>query len=76
MIKEIVEQDAIFDGEPDFLPLSAAISLMNHNSYGGTEGDLVWALSEGMEKPKRYKVRLILEVEEIPPTDSKGSDNE
>jgi hypothetical protein len=63
-IIDVVEQSAIFDGKPDFPPLSMAIYLMNHYSFGGSPQDLAAAANE-LENPKRYKVRLILEVEEL-----------
>lgn len=64
--KEVVEQHAIFDGKPEFPPLSMAIYLMNHYAYGGTRKDLEEAKKdEDMADPKRYKVRLTLSYEEV-----------
>lgn len=66
MIKDIIEQHAIYDGEPDIQPLNMAINLLNHNSYGGTPDDLVWAQNDAdLSNPKRYKVTLTLSVEEV-----------
>jgi len=55
----VMEQEAIFDGKPDFMPMSALINLLNHNSWGDDDdtSDLV--------NPKRYKVQLHLYVEEV-----------
>ena len=64
-IIEVVEQAAIFDGKPNLYPLSAAISLINHNAYGGTLKDLQEAKEDGLLNPKRYNVRLVLSIEEL-----------
>lgn len=62
----IMEQDAVFDGAPDFMPLGAVINLLNYKSYGGTQKDLEEAKSLGeMDNPKRYRVQLHLYIEEL-----------
>lgn len=64
-----VQQSAIFDGKTDFMPLSAAIYLVNHYSAGGTPNDMMEIKSSGvMKNPKRYKVTLTLEYEECEST--------
>jgi hypothetical protein len=63
---DIVEQHAIFDGEPAFsLPLAAVINLLNWHSDGGTPNDFAEA-AKYMQNPKRYKVTLRLDCEELP----------
>ncbi|MCG7945816.1 MAG: hypothetical protein N0C84_05660 [Candidatus Thiodiazotropha taylori] len=63
---EIAEQNAIFDGKPDFMPMGAVISLLNYNAYGGTRADLREAIEyEEMDNPKRYRVQLHLYIEEL-----------
>jgi len=63
-VKDIIEQNAIFDGEPDFLPFAACLYLLNHNSFGGTPKDFKEAKEE-LDNPRRYRVRLTLEYEDI-----------
>lgn len=60
-IHEILEQHAIFDGKPRFMCSSAVINLLNHYSYG----DIQDAVDDGCENPRKYKVRIIIETEEI-----------
>jgi len=64
---DIVEQCAIFDGKPDFsVPLSAAINLLNFYSFGGTPDDMDVAVKDkNIDNPKRYKVTLRLDYEEL-----------
>lgn len=63
---DIVEQHAIFDGEPVFsLPLAAVINLLNWHADGGTPNDFAEA-GKHMKNPKRYKVTLRLDCEELP----------
>lgn len=65
---DIIQQNAIFDGKPDFIPTSAAICLLNHHSYGGTPNDFKEAVEDDqLEDPRRYKVTMTIEVEEITP---------
>lgn len=59
-----VEQTAIYDGEPEFIPMPALIDLLNYHSDGGTPSDLEQA-KRYMKNPKRYRVQLRLYVEEI-----------
>jgi len=63
---EIMEQDAVFDGKPDFMPLGAVINLLNYNAYGGTPNDLQEAKDTGeLENPKRYRVQVHIYAEEL-----------
>jgi hypothetical protein len=63
---EIMEQDAVFDGKPDFMPLGAVVNLLNYNSYGGTPSDLQEAIdTQEMDNPKRYRVQIHVYVEEL-----------
>lgn len=66
-IHEILEQHAVYDGKPNFMPGSLVVDVLNHNSYGGTEQDRMDALKSGdMQNPKRYLVRVTVEYEEVP----------
>jgi hypothetical protein len=60
VIQEIAEQMAIFDGKPRFMDMSAVINLLNHYSYPSVKDVL-----EDGGKPVKYKVRIIVETEEI-----------
>lgn len=63
---EIVQQDAIYDGEPQLMPLGALVNLLNYHASGGTPKDLDEAKSSGeFKSPKRYRVQLHLYVGEV-----------
>jgi len=68
-IYSVTEQDAIFDGEPDFMPQGAVMNLLNYNSAGGTAEDYEEVIccpdDYGMENPKRYRVTMVIHVQEI-----------
>lgn len=65
-LKEILEQDAIFDGKLDLMPMSLAINILNHNSWGGTPDDMREAAKE-IDNPRRYRITLALYVEDVTP---------
>lgn len=63
---EVWEQNAVFDGRPDFVDGSLVMNVLNHNSYGGTRQDVVDAAENGdMENPKLFRVRVSVHIEEI-----------
>lgn len=65
-LAEIAEQDAVFDGEPDFMPIGAVMNLLNYNAYGGTWADQAEARESGdMNNPIRYRVRVTVEYVEL-----------
>lgn len=57
ILHEIAEQDAIFDGKPDFLPSGLIINVLNHNAIGGSEEDMK-NVRQYARNPVRYKVRV------------------
>jgi len=65
-IHEILEQDAIYDGKPAFPPGGMLVGLLNYYALGGTRQDMeVLRASGEYPNPKRYRVRLTIEYEEI-----------
>ncbi len=63
---DVWEQNAVFDGKPDFMPGSLVMNVLNHNAYGGTRSDAKEAAENGeMANPKLFRVRVKVEVEEI-----------
>ena len=63
-LKEVLEQDAIFDGKPKLIPLGALMNLQNWYAEGGTPHDMRQAKGY-MKNPKRYRIQLHLYVEEL-----------
>lgn len=65
-VHEVLEQHAIYDGNPDFMDGSLIINTLNHNSYGGTPAVMREANSDPeMKNPRRYLVRVTIEYEEV-----------
>ena len=65
-IVEVAEQNAVFDGKPDFMPMGLVMNVLNYNSYGGTGVAVVAAKAEGeMDDPRLFRVRVTVEVEEV-----------
>ena len=63
---DVAQQDAIFDGRPNFASLYDVINKLNQHAAGGTPKDLERIKKQGkMENPKRYRVQLHLYVEEL-----------
>ena len=65
-LMDVWEQNAVFDGEPDFMDGSLVMNVLNHNAYGGTRKDVENAAETGeMARPKLFRVRVTIEAEEI-----------
>jgi hypothetical protein len=64
---DIVEQNAVFNGKPEFsLPLAAAINLLNFHGFGGTPKDMQKAIEDPcVSDPRLYRVTLRLDYEEL-----------
>ena len=66
VIVDICIQNAIFDGEPDFIPTAAAIYLINHHSFGGSTKHMEEIVKSGeLNNPKKYEVTLELSYKEL-----------
>lgn len=66
-IREIVEQEAVYDGETYLMPAGALMHLLNFHSIGLS---VEQAKTEGFEDAKKYSVRIIIETKEM---DNSGS---
>lgn len=60
---EVCEQNAVFDGKPNFMPMNLVMNVLNHNAYGGTRQDAKDAADTGeMADPRLFTVRVKVEV--------------
>ena len=59
--KSIIEQQAVYDGEPNFVDDSILIALLNHYSFESVES----AFEEDCQNPLRMKTRITVEYEII-----------
>lgn len=67
-IEHVMQQDAIFDGRPEFVDVSLVMNVLNHNSFGGTKKDLLEMRASPQDFParhglKRYKVTICVYAE-------------
>lgn len=66
VIHDIVEQNAVYDGKPEFPPCTMLMSILNHYCIGGTASEAALLRDSGeAENAKLYKVRIIIETEEL-----------
>lgn len=64
VIHAVLEQNAIYDGKPDFIDVGLLIYTLNHRAFGGTEEEFELAKGQ-LDDPKMYKTRVIIEYEGI-----------
>lgn len=67
-LEHVMQQDAIFDGRPEFVDVSLVMNVLNHNSFGGTKRELLEMRANPINYPnmhglKRYKVTICVYAE-------------
>jgi hypothetical protein len=69
VLRQVWEQDAIFDGEPELMEGSLVMSVLNHRSFGGTPNDMRDLQKKehhlGLRHTlRRYKVQVVVTTTE------------